>query len=252
MRKLWDKKGKKRAAAAVCLLAAGLAGGTLAYLTDFDQKINTFTIGKVDISLDEPSWEEPDDGVWKQPGDTTVKDPVVTALDGDSYMRVKVEILDGTGEKITDPVRLEKIKFLLRYDSEGSALQEGKAYSGEEIKELPMVNPAFRADLNAAGADGGTLYFNFTGDDGIFSKGETAAIFNRIAVPKDFDNEDLAVLEGDSYTTDGLGNILVTEKGNGFQLKLTAQAVQSENVSDQDAAWSLLDAEQTKRMDRQN
>ena len=71
MRKLWDKKGKKRAAAAVCLLAAGLAGGTLAYLTDFDQKINTFTIGKVDISLDEPSWEEPDDGVWKQPGDTT-------------------------------------------------------------------------------------------------------------------------------------------------------------------------------------
>ena len=57
---------------------------------------------------------------------------------------------------------------------------------------------------------------------------------------------------GDSYTTDGLGNILVTEKGNGFQLKLTAQAVQSENVSDQDAAWSLLDAEQTKRMDRQN
>ena len=97
-----------------------------------------------------------------------------------------------------------------------------------------MVNPAFRADLNAAGADGGTLYFNFTGDDGIFSKGETAAIFNRIAVPKDFDNEDLAVLGGDSYTTDGLGNILVTEKGNGFQLKLTAQAVQSENVSDQD------------------
>lgn len=41
------------AAIAVMLVAALVVGGTLAYFTDTDTKTNTFTVGKVDITLNE-------------------------------------------------------------------------------------------------------------------------------------------------------------------------------------------------------
>lgn len=37
----------------VCLLAIAVVGGTLAYMTDTDERTNTFTAGKVGLSLDE-------------------------------------------------------------------------------------------------------------------------------------------------------------------------------------------------------
>ena len=36
---------------AVCLMATAVIGGSLAYFTDTDAKTNTFTVGKVDITL---------------------------------------------------------------------------------------------------------------------------------------------------------------------------------------------------------
>ena len=49
------KKAKKILALALCavLLVVGSVAGTLAYLTDKDDVTNTFTIGKVDIKLEE-------------------------------------------------------------------------------------------------------------------------------------------------------------------------------------------------------
>ena len=46
---------KKILAMSLCvvMLAIAIVGGTLAYFTDTDQKTNTFTVGKVDIILDE-------------------------------------------------------------------------------------------------------------------------------------------------------------------------------------------------------
>ena len=55
------KENKKSVAitlAALCLLGVLSVGGTMAYLTDNDTKTNTFTYGKVDIELEEPSWNE--------------------------------------------------------------------------------------------------------------------------------------------------------------------------------------------------
>lgn len=52
-------------------------GGTTAYLTDYDQAVNEFTVGKVDIELKEPKWN-PDDNTKITPGDEIEKDPTVT------------------------------------------------------------------------------------------------------------------------------------------------------------------------------
>ena len=49
------KKAKKALALVLCavLLVAGSVMGTMAYLTSKDEVVNTFTVGKVGITLDE-------------------------------------------------------------------------------------------------------------------------------------------------------------------------------------------------------
>lgn len=78
---------KKILAIVLCaaMLAIAVVGGTLAYFTDNDAQTNTFTMGKVDIELTEPSYEpDADTGKLKVfPGQTYPKDPTITVA-GDS------------------------------------------------------------------------------------------------------------------------------------------------------------------------
>lgn len=89
----------------VALVAASVLG-TLAYLTDRDTAVNTFTVGNVDITLDEEAVNpdgtptpEDDDRVQENeyhliPGQTYVKDPTMTVKAGseESYVRMLVTI----------------------------------------------------------------------------------------------------------------------------------------------------------------
>ena len=59
---------------ALVLSVAMITTGTLAYLTDTESKVNVFTIGNVDISVEEPSWE---DGSTLLPGVPVEKDPYI-------------------------------------------------------------------------------------------------------------------------------------------------------------------------------
>ena len=86
---------------AVLLIAASVLG-TMAYLTSSAEVKNTFTVGKVEIKLDEAKVDElgnvvSDNRVTANsyklmPGNTYTKDPTVTVLKGseDSYVRMKV------------------------------------------------------------------------------------------------------------------------------------------------------------------
>lgn len=90
--------------AGTLVVSAGMFG-TLAYLTDTAEVTNNFTVGKVDITLDEA--EVKPDGTYVtneksrvteneyklMPGKTYIKDPVVHVADDseDSYLFVKVE-----------------------------------------------------------------------------------------------------------------------------------------------------------------
>lgn len=78
-------------AAAGVLALTGIIGGTVAYFTDTDDATNVITMGKVDVDLEEPGWEDPDD---VKPGDQYMKDPQITvAADSeDAYIRAKVTI----------------------------------------------------------------------------------------------------------------------------------------------------------------
>lgn len=58
------------------MITALAAGGTAAYLTDFETATNSFTVGKVDIDLDEPNWK-PEDNTDLVPTQVIRKDPYV-------------------------------------------------------------------------------------------------------------------------------------------------------------------------------
>ena len=75
---------------ALSLLVGGAIGGTLAWLTDkTEEKVNTFTVGNIDIGLSETTGSE-----YKMvPGTTIAKDPTVTVEAGseDCYLFVKLD-----------------------------------------------------------------------------------------------------------------------------------------------------------------
>ena len=97
----------------VVLVAAISIGATLAYLTDTDEAVNTFTVGKVGIKLDEAKVDEYGELIYKEDGETLadrvtensyklipghsyVKDPTVTVDAGseESYIRISSSIFN--------------------------------------------------------------------------------------------------------------------------------------------------------------
>ena len=90
----------------VCVLVFASVMGTLAYLTDTDEVVNTFTVGNVNITLDEADVDETGAIVSNErvkeneyhliPGSVYVKDPTVTVKKGSeaSYVRILVTISD--------------------------------------------------------------------------------------------------------------------------------------------------------------
>ena len=107
----------------VCLLAIAVVGGTLAYFTDTGDQTNTFTAGKVGITLDEAVVDYDSDGSSSRFGDLVAqgtqrttddqeyhlypgmivdKDPTIT-LDADSenaYVAAKVTVTNAPGKDV--------------------------------------------------------------------------------------------------------------------------------------------------------
>ena len=85
-------------AAALCMIAILAVGGTLAYFTDTsNEKDNVFTVGNVDIILEEPEWDSTgkEDAPEVYPGEALAKDPTVTNEGANPcFVRVSVDGLD--------------------------------------------------------------------------------------------------------------------------------------------------------------
>ena len=103
----------------VGLLAVSVIGGTLAYFTDSDDVTNTFSVGKVDITMDEaktdeygeleldPETEEPvarvDTNKYKLvPGGSYVKDPTIHVADGSENAFLYVQVNNGLANVLTE------------------------------------------------------------------------------------------------------------------------------------------------------
>ncbi len=91
---------RKALTLAVCamLLVVATVFGTLAYLTDIQKAVNTFTVGNVDVDFDESNPEDPtgervtENEYHLVPGSTYTKDPTfhVAANSEDTYLFVEI------------------------------------------------------------------------------------------------------------------------------------------------------------------
>lgn len=228
----------------ICMISALAIGGTLAFLTDSEKVTNTFSMGDLDISIDEPHWNDegtpddptttdtdestPGDGEDLTPGDTKVKDPTVKAEVNDSYMRVVMNVIDkDSGEVITDTERLNLILQTIRYDNsydaEGDPATTGinpsEKYKLADLADYPTVNTDFT--LDNAKSTAGTYCYNY---NEILKEGETAVLFTNVVIPTDWDQDELEVL-------------------GQYKIEVYAQAIQTDNFADADEAFAALDAE---------
>lgn len=229
---------------AVLLVAASVLG-TMAYLTSTAKVENTFTVGKVEIKLDEAKVNAdgiPVEGADRvtansyklMPGTTYTKDPTVTVLNGseDSYVRMKVTFNNATEiiALCTDP----------EYAGDGPTGVENA---------FPLIRMVNFVETNAAKWDGiipdnmvdtedmlgNAKYFAYdkTADTltYIFYYRETVTattadvvlpvLFNSITVPEWVTGEQLKAL-------------------NDFRITVIAEAIQAGSFANAGAAWAAF------------
>jgi predicted ribosomally synthesized peptide with SipW-like signal peptide len=219
------KKKALAAIIAVCLIVCLTAGASLAYLTDkTDDVTNTFTVGKVDIKLEETNPESNTKqetgltGLKLVPGDTTAKDPTVTVLKDSEACYVRVKVVVTGVETYTHLKDDDAVKALFVQ------------------KESPASN--------------------FVADSTVTVSGNTATIYYYY---KDSANNDIVK---SAATDTSLGTVFdyvkcptwVTETnaedfGEKFTVTVTAEAIQSASFENAGAAWSAFDTQTTTTAD---
>jgi len=263
------KRNAIMAVLAVALVAALTIGGTLAYMTDSESLLNTFKVGDLDISIDEPSYKpckEEDDRV---PGDSFPKDPTVKLWQGEAYMRVLVEFYDiASGALITDADRLALIWHTLYYDKNFSTapIGPGGKYAGSSNLMLWYDNTVAHPINNE-------VHKNYTKDylygaaNGLEAKypGQFSSWYNK------FDFELQTVASGKyylNYKNSGSNDIFTMSAGevkvftsvvfpsdwnqtemrilqgaDGYKIKFTVQAIQAQGFANRTQAFEALDKE---------
>ena len=216
------------------LLVAASALGTMAYLTDRDSVVNTFTVGTVEIKLDEAK-ANPDgtpvagaDRVQANsykliPGHTYSKDPTVTVEAGseEAYVRMMVTF------------------------SFASQLDAIFAPSGANLtaifEEYTPENWALNGVVKDENTNTRTYEFRYVGAENQGNKAGTVkkadseivldALFDGFTIPGTVTKEQLATL----VTKDENGKI--TDQ---FTITVVAHAIQADGFADADAAWTAF------------
>lgn len=191
---------------AMMLVAASVAG-TMAYLTSGDTVKNTFTVGNVQIKLDEAKVKEDGTVVGTDrvkentykliPGHTYHKDPTVTVLKGSesSYIRLLVTV---TKSAELDEIGIDLLTTFKGYDA-GNWLYK-------ENKEDTTAN---------------TRTYEFWYKEAVAAPEEDVvldALFDEIQVPGSITNGQLATIEGMTIT-------------------VNAYAIQADGFENAEVAW---------------
>lgn len=138
----------KKVLLALCavLLVAATVFGTLAYLTSTDEVINTFTVGKVEITLDEAPVNENGQATTGDrvkaneykliPGRNYAKDPTVHVAEGSETCYVFVKVENGIAD-IEDPEQTIAMDMQMRgwelLDGETDVYYKANVEAGEDL-----------------------------------------------------------------------------------------------------------------------
>ena len=210
---------KKILVACLCVALAVLtiAGTTLAYLTANDQVVNTFTVGNVQIKLDEAKANA--DGTLVAnadrvnansykliPGHTYNKDPMVTVLKGSEESYIKMTVT------FTKAAQLDAI-----FAPDGATLTS--IFNGYDSTN-------WTAKGNTKDTDANTRTSEFWYKETVAapdSNVELDALFDSITVPGNITNDQLSSIAGMTIT-------------------VNAYAIQADGFANAEAAWAAYAA----------
>jgi len=248
-----SRKLRKLVLLSLCFAAvvAISVGATLAYLTDSEGVVNTFTVGQVHIDLNETDTDDKNGTKGNEyhlvPGQTYTKDPTVTVLakSEPAYVRMFVTVQDYSDLKA---ICIKHNKGLIPMNN--TTFVQLDTFVGEYDGDIwECVNVT--SDANA---DTATYEFRYhkTTDK---SEDDVALdpLFTTITAPGWFTNDDLKALsKGWSYSN---GTVVAEENDAPFMITVTAQAIQAAGFtatgtegeagykSAADNAWAAFDAQ---------
>ena len=222
------KKATKALLIVLCavLLVAGSVLGTLAYLTSRDTVTNTFTVGDVEIKVDEENvtedgkpTPEDDDRVEENeyhliPGQTYVKDPTMTVVKGseESYVRMLVTI-----------THIDELKAIFGDDFLPENYVEGW---DKEIWECVGVTEKFVVHSNET-IKAAVYEFRYKETVDAYESDEDIvlkALFTKFTMPGEITGEQLETIQG-------------------LEIVVEGHAIQTASFDDADAAWAAFDAQ---------
>lgn len=222
---------KFRKVLALTLCAAALVGasvmGTMAYLTDNDEVTNTFTVGNVDITLDEAKVDKDGkaitgDGAERViensykllPGHTYAKDPTVTVEKGSekAYVRMIVTLNYATELKAILGDTFLPQNFIEGWDA--ATWQTTHAVKEDNVNDTLTYEFRYKNIVDASGEDV-----------------VLESLFDTFTLPGTVTNAQLATL----VTKDGDGKI--TDQ---FEITVTAHAIQADGFDSADKAWTAF------------
>lgn len=227
------------------LLVAGSIIGTVAYLTDSDEVKNTFTVGKVSLTLDEakvdtagrplkedgsvagendtadrwtPTTNDPAQEYHLLPGHSYTKDPTVTvtADSEDAYVRMLATITyQAAADDVLEPTWLD-------------INDAWKMVGTKPIKTEKTVDEATGKVVTIARTYEFRYYDATTKADKVVARSATATklppLFTTLTMPDALTNEKIATLQG-------------------MEITVVAHAIQSSGFTDADAAWAAFDTQ---------
>lgn len=201
------------------LLVATTVLGTMAYLTSEASVVNTFTVGKVEITLDEakvnpdgtpvtPAARTDAGNVYHLiPGKTYTKDPTMTVVKGseESYVRMMVTVT--FTEALTDAQLATNLDSIFtgydatKWSRHDKTVADNKMSITYEYRYNTTVNAKDATDNMPL-----------------------EPLFTEIAIPIDVDNDDIAILGGMNITVVG-------------------HAIQAAGFDNADDAWTAFDGQ---------
>ena len=208
--------------ACALLLVAASVFGTMAYLTSTDTVTNTFTVGKVKITLDEAqvgtdgkaltgnnAARVKTNSYKLMPGHKYDKDPVVTVKAGseESYVRQIVTVT--FGKALAEPQLATKLDDIFtgysqKWVRNGAPVVKTE---GEGDNVHTVITYEYRYNTTVSAPNGDV---------------KLDALFTNIEVPEDWTNENLAAF----------GNI---------NINIVAHAIQADGFESADKAWEAFD-----------
>lgn len=210
----------------IALVATAIAGATLAYFTDVTEvNTNTFTVGDVDIKLDETDIKNPNgDRVTENkyeniyPNQTVVKDPMVTFVKDsrDCYVRMLVTV---DYDKLVEAFPEDDTDYAGYWGEDGLFMLEKLVVDAQgnctwDRAKWPVAGVTYDEEAGTA-----TYEFRYA-EKVVEPKAEypLPALFEKITFPANMTNEQIAAL-------------------NDFKVDVVAHAMQAEGFDNATAAW---------------